>query len=62
MIRRRYYGWFDTRDGVFRLSLYPSDAPVRPSLVLPSKAEADAYASRKRATITWWPPLPGAVS
>ena len=61
VIRRKYFGWFDADSNVIRLSLYPADAPVRPSLAVPSKAEADAYAERKRATITWWPPLPNST-
>jgi hypothetical protein len=61
VIRRKYFGWFDPASNVIRLSLYPADAPVRPSLAVPSKAEADAYAERKRATIIWWPPLPNSI-
>ncbi len=57
VIRRLYYGWHDHVKNVIRLSLYPPDAPVRPSLELGSKEEAEAYAERKRADVYWWPPL-----
>jgi hypothetical protein len=57
--RRLYYGWFDRVNNMFRLSLYAPDAPVRPSLEVATKAEAIAYAERKRADVYWWPPLPG---
>lgn len=56
-LARLYYGWFDPTAKMFRLSLLPPDAPVRPSLPFPSKSEAMALAQRKRATIMWWPPL-----
>ena len=59
MIRRRYYGWWDEKDKVFRLSLVPPDCPVRPSLALETKAEADEWLRRKRGDVYWWPPLPG---
>lgn len=59
MVRRTLYGWFDTKDRVFRLSAYPSDAPVRPSLAFPTYDLVKAYLDqRRRTTVHWWPPLP----
>lgn len=62
MIRRTYYGWFDPKRGEFRVSAYPADAPVRPSIALPSKADVMALIERKRAVILWWPELPAHVA
>ncbi len=58
MIKRQYYGWLDAGTGKFRISLYPADAPVRPSVELNSIEEVNALIKQKRATIHWWPPLP----
>lgn len=58
MIKRVFYAWYDTALGAFRVSLLPPDAPVRPSAVLPSRADVMALATRKRATVHWWPPVP----
>lgn len=58
MIRRRLYGWHDAKKNVFRVSWWPADAPVRPSIEIETKAEVDAMAKRKRADVFWWPPLP----
>jgi hypothetical protein len=57
LIRRLYYGWM-TKDGTFRVSAYPPDSPVRPSVVIQTKAEVVAMIEKKRADIYWWPPLP----
>lgn len=56
--KRQFYGWFDPRDGTFRVSLYPPDAPVRPSGRFETLAEVTALIERKRGNILWWPPLP----
>lgn len=56
--RPLYYGWFDGAANVFRVSLYPADAPVRPSVAFAKKREVDEVLKRKRADIMWWPPLP----
>lgn len=52
-----YYGWFDRRTHVYRVSRLPPDAPVRPSMAFDSRAEVMAMISKKRADIMWWPPL-----
>lgn len=58
VIRRVFYGWFDYKARMFRLSLVPADSPIRPSLALETKHEAEEYAQRKRGTIIWdRPPL-----
>lgn len=57
MARRRYYGWFDPKKREFRLSLLPPDAPVRPSIALPSLTEVNEMARRRRAEVLWHPPL-----
>jgi hypothetical protein len=57
MIKRTFYGWFDHRGQVFRLSLVPPDGPVRPSLALETKEDVDEYARRKRGRVLWYPPL-----
>lgn len=44
--------------GLYRVSLEPPDAPVRPMVECETRAEVDAIAKRKRARIVWWPPLP----
>jgi hypothetical protein len=62
MIRRQYYGWLDPRDNIYRVSLYPADAPVRPSVEFETLGEVLAMINRKRAQIMWWPPLPGAAA
>lgn len=58
-MRRRplYYGWFDAANNVFRVSRYPADAPVRPSIPFENKSEVDEMLKRRRADILWWPPL-----
>lgn len=58
-MRRRilYYGWFDRRARVYRISLLPPDAPVRPSLAFESRAELAAVLERKRWDVMWLPPL-----
>lgn len=59
IIERVYYGWYDTQKREFRISRLPSDAPVRPSLALQTKAEVMAIVEKQRgARIIWWPPLP----
>ena len=58
MIKRQYFGWFDHKTKTFRVSLYPADAPVRPSTEFETKAEVMTLLERKRAKILWWPPLP----
>ena len=58
-VRVQYFGWF--KDGAFFLSLYPADAPVRPSLRLESPEELAAFLKRRRAEVFWWPPLPNGV-
>lgn len=57
MIKRTFFGWFDSQEGVFRLSLIPPDGPIRPSLALETKEDVDEYARRKRARVLWYPPL-----
>lgn len=59
MICRLYYAWFDHKDQAFRLSLYPADAPVRPSIAFQTKAEVNALVERRKARVMWWPPLAG---
>jgi hypothetical protein len=58
VIKKLYYGWLDKRTGEFRVSLYPPDAPVRPSIAVATKKEAVDFATRKRAQIYWSPELP----
>ena len=58
-VRVQYFGWF--KDDAFFLSLYPADAPVRPSLRLESADELAAFLKRCRAEVLWWPPLPHGV-
>ena len=58
VIRRTFFGWLDSRENVFRLSLIPPDCPIRPSLAFETKADVDDYARRKRARVLWFPPLP----
>lgn len=55
--RRLLYGW-RVADKEYRLSLYPADAPVRPSIAFESIADVNAWCERKRADVMWWPPLP----
>jgi hypothetical protein len=52
------YGWFDSRERLFRLSRLPPDAPIRPSIALTTLEEAKEVAARKKTEILWWPPLP----
>jgi hypothetical protein len=53
-----FYGWYDAPNKQLRLSAFPPDAPVRPSVEISSVEAAQALAERKRADIYWWPPLP----
>jgi hypothetical protein len=55
--RRTFYAWFDPKKGEFRLSLFPADAPVRPSIAFREKADVLEYAQKKRGQLMWWPPL-----
>lgn len=55
--RRQFYAWFDQRHQDFRLSLYPPDAPVRPSTGFASKSDVMALAARKYGEVLWLPPL-----
>ena len=57
-VKRTLFGWYDDKRKEFRLSAYPPDAPVRPSIPLASKEDVLAIAERKRANVLWWPPLP----
>lgn len=60
MIRRQYFGWL--KDDRFFLSLYPPDAPVRPSISFDTADEVKALlSSRRRIDVYWWPPLPDAI-
>lgn len=59
VIRRHYYGWFE--NGAFRLSRFPADAPVRPSVVIDSADDVRALLCRRGVSIDWWPPLPERV-
>jgi hypothetical protein len=52
-----FYGWFDARHGVFRVSRLPPDAPVRPSVEFADRAQVMNAMARKRAEILWIPPL-----
>lgn len=61
LIRRLYYGWYDLKAQNFRLSAYPPDSPVRPSVTIETKADVMAIIEKKRADIYWWPPLPQGV-
>ena len=56
--KRTLFGWHNARTGEFRLSNYPPDAPVRPSIALASKEDVLALAERRRAQVLWYPPLP----
>jgi hypothetical protein len=56
VIKRVWYAWLER--GKFRVSKYPADAPVRPSGVFDTKADVDALAIKKRATVHWDHPLP----
>jgi hypothetical protein len=58
MIHRLYYAWLDQRRGVYRISLYPPDAPIRPSIEMESKAAVIAWVERKRGRLMWIPELP----
>lgn len=58
VIRKLYFGWWDMKSLAFRISLYPPDSPVRPSLAIDSMAEVKALLERKRADVFWSPPLP----
>ena len=55
--RPQYYGWYDQRNQVYRLSQSPPDSPRRPSKAYQSLAELMLAAERKRAKVYWWPPL-----
>lgn len=56
--RRQYYGWFDPTERVYRLSLYPPDAPVRAAVEYQNRSEVNAVLEKKRGDVYWWPPLP----
>ena len=56
MIRRIFYAWHDPKKREFRLSLFPADAPVRPSLAFAEKDDLLEYAKKKRGQLMWWPP------
>lgn len=43
--------------GLYRVTIEPPDAPVRPSVECETRAEVDALARRRHARIVWWPPL-----
>jgi hypothetical protein len=57
VIKRLFYGWIGRR-GEFRLSLYPPDAPIRPSGEFETRADAEAFVTRKRGRLLWIPDLP----
>jgi hypothetical protein len=57
MRSRQLYGWFDQRQQIFRVSAWPPDSPVRPSLAFDHKVEVDAFVARKRAKLLWCPLL-----
>ena len=57
-IRLQLYGWYIPTTRQFRLSRFPQDAPVRPSILFDTMAEVMEYRDRKKASILWWPPLP----
>jgi hypothetical protein len=58
LIKRQFFAWFDPEKREYRLSLYPADAPVRPSLQFESREDLEAIVERKRGRLMWWPPLP----
>jgi hypothetical protein len=60
VIKRQLFGWLD-QSGKFRISHYPPDAPVRPSIALDTLAEVDELVARKRTSVFWSPPLPDAL-
>ena len=55
---RIFYGWVDAVRGEIRVSKYPPDATVRPSIEMESIEAAKSFAERKRARLMWFPPLP----
>ena len=55
--RRLYYGWFDPNKKVYRLSRYPPDATIRPSVDFEQKSDLLETAKKRRAEVMWWPPL-----
>jgi len=58
LAKRTFYGWFDQKKREYRLSSYPADAPVRPSLSFDERASLEEYVLKKRGNVMWWPPLP----
>jgi len=58
VIRRTFYAWFDPRKQEYRLSLYPADAPVRPSVAFETRDDLEEAVKRKRGRILWWPEPP----
>lgn len=57
-VRRVCYGWYDAKSGRIRLSFYPPDAPVRPSVEVESVSHAENFSERKRVQLLWIPELP----
>ena len=57
-IRPLYYGWYEEKTRLYRLSSLPPDAPVRPSREFESLKDVYSLLEKKRAEIMWWPPLP----
>ena len=56
-VKPLFYGWYDAARGVFRVSRYPPDAPVRPSAAFASASDVIEMIERRRARLMWWPPL-----
>jgi hypothetical protein len=61
MRRRLLYGWFDADKKAFKITKYPPDAPIRPSLEIETMDGVDEFLKRARADVYWWPPLPDRV-
>jgi len=63
-IKRTLFAWYDAKAVAserFRVSLFPADAPVRPSVAVADKKTVLQMAEKKRAQVYWWPPLPMGV-
>jgi len=58
VIRRTFYAWFDPKKREYRLSLYPADAPVRPSVAFETRSDLEEAVERKRGRLLWWPEPP----
>lgn len=54
---RQLFAWYDQSKQEWRLSRFPPDAPVRPSLVFESMLKLTEYAQSRRAEVHWHPPL-----